>query len=424
MSGTYLIPQASEDPRVVFSQIEEALSAPLPDSTKDPVAEAAELALKLAAEFGLHSWNLQQLGIVDPLAVVESRRPIVGTAFTFFQRLVRKLTGWFLAPQANQITQFHLEAIEAFRAMQALHAHQISSPAANPPLAQLQAEMAQLTASQRAVQDNLLNRDRILSRIDRLEKLVQALRLDRGEAERRQFGAPAGGEGAAAEMNYAAFQARFRGSETSVTERQAELLADYEGAAGPILDIGCGRGEFLELLAGRGFDAYGIDENQAQIVHCNAEGMTAFHDDALSHLAGLPDQHLGGIHAGHVVEHLPGNQRWQLLRLAALKLRSNGTLIIEAPNPRVLAVSATTFWLDPTHVSPVHPDTLSFWLGQLGFQKIDIRYCAPFPPEDQLARVSTTRHGNAEWATEMNDLIDRLNQLLLGDRDFVLIAHR
>jgi O-antigen chain-terminating methyltransferase len=193
---------------------------------------------------------------------------------------------------------------------------------------------------------------------------------------------------------------------------------------GPVLDLGCGRGEFLGLLVEAGLDSYGIDESPELVEACRAAGYTAFRDDALTHLAGLPDRHLGGIFASHLIEHLTGAELWTLLRLAAAKIRPGGSLVFESPNPRVLGVTATTFWLDPTHQHPVHPDTAQFLLEQSGFTRIEVRYQTPFPVEEQLPRFAEDSDPEGNLERRLNRVIDRLNDLLLGCREYVISARR
>src|SRR5207237_1031387 len=218
----------------------------------------------------------------------------------------------------------------------------------------------------------------------RLERLVQALRLAGADLpERAVLGTRSVLSRAPAGFDYRAFEDRFRGAPELIRERQAPLVECFRGVDGAVLDIGCGRGEFLSLMAAAGLDAYGIEESPELVAACRDAGLEAFRDDAITHLAGLPDAHLGGILASHVIEHLPGAELWQLLQLAAAKIRPGGLVILESPNPRVLAVSGTTFWLDPTHVRPVHPETAQFLLEQLGFTATEIRYQTPFPPQDQ-----------------------------------------
>jgi SAM-dependent methyltransferase len=373
------------------------------------VEAGAERAPEPAAtldRLGGHLWDLDQHKQLDASAVIESRRPLVGGLIVRAQRLVRRLTGWYLLPILEQIRLFEADTAGALRALETL------------------ARRLDDVETLRTVQTDLLNRDRILSRLDRLERLVQALRLAGADLPERAFlGTRSVVSRAPTGFDYRAFEDRFRGPPELIRARQAPLVDLFRGPDGPVLHIGCGRGEFLSLMAAAGLDAYGIEESPELVADCRDAGLDAFRDDAITHLAGLDDAHLGGILASHVVEHLPAPELWQLFQLAAAKLRPGGAFVMESPNPRVLAVSGTTFWLDPTHVRPVHPDTARFLLEQLGFTGIEIRYQMPFPEEDQLPRLDAPASGDA-LEVRLNALIDRLNDLLFGARDYLLIARR
>ena len=165
---------------------------------------------------------------------------------------------------------------------------------------------------------------------------------------------------------------RFRGPEEVVSRnfsRYVETFARHTD----ILDIGCGRGEFLSLVPA----ARGIDLNPDCIALCREQNLNAEVADAFTYLAALPDESLGGIFCGQMIEHVPRLRLPALIALCAAKLRPGAPIVFETPNPECLAIFATHFYLDPTHQHPVPPKLMAFYLLEAGFKSIEIERFAP-----------------------------------------------
>lgn len=177
-------------------------------------------------------------------------------------------------------------------------------------------------------------------------------------------------------LDYAAFAERFRGSEEYVRERQ-RFYAPYFAGRADVLDLGCGRGEFLDLMREAGVSARGIELSPELAALCRTKGIEADCGDLLERLPAVAHASLGGIFCAHVVEHLPPEHLPGLIRTAAAKLRPNGILAIETPNPECLAVFATHFYLDPTHVRPVPPGLLGFYMQESGLGRIELHRFSP-----------------------------------------------
>jgi 2-polyprenyl-3-methyl-5-hydroxy-6-metoxy-1,4-benzoquinol methylase len=172
------------------------------------------------------------------------------------------------------------------------------------------------------------------------------------------------------------FAERFRGSEEYVRRKQRFYLPFFEGRRA-VLDVGCGRGEFLELMREAGVRARGIDLDAGCVEACRARGLDAEAADLFAHLASLEDGALDGIFSAQVVEHLPPERLPELARLAAAKLAPGGLLAIETPNPECLAIFTTHFYLDPTHRRPIPAGLLSFYLEEAGMGLIQVHRLSP-----------------------------------------------
>jgi len=177
-------------------------------------------------------------------------------------------------------------------------------------------------------------------------------------------------------IDWLRFAEKFRGSEAAIKQRQQMYAVRFQGH-GPVLDIGCGRGELLEVLRDSGIEARGIDLNEDSIALCRSKGLEVEAADLFAYLSVLPDSSLGGIVGSQVVEHLPAERLPELIRLAHAKLRTGATLAIETPNPECLAIFATHFYLDPTHRHPIPPALMSFYLEEAGFGRIEVERLSP-----------------------------------------------
>jgi O-antigen chain-terminating methyltransferase len=235
---------------------------------------------------------------------------------------------------------------------------------------------------------------------------------------------PAAGEGAVG--SYLAFEERFRGASEKIRESQRDYVPRF-AAGGRILDAGCGRGEFLELLAEAGLEGYGVDRDPGMVALCREKGLAVEEGDVLGHLASLPDASLGGIFAAQVVEHLVPADLSRLVALAAAKLRPGGVFLAETINPTCLATFAGAFYLDPTHTRPVHPEALRFQLEEAGFATVEILWRSPFPPEARLKEVDLFhRLQTFEDAllNVVNDNANQLNALIYGHQDYAAVGVR
>ena len=195
-------------------------------------------------------------------------------------------------------------------------------------------------------------------------------------AETAQRLAPAAPAAAPLAFDYARFAERFRGSEDYVKAGQQFYLPYFQGCRN-VLDIGCGRGEFLKMMQTAGIPARGIELSAESVAACNLQGLEAETADAFPYLAALPEGSLDGIFCSQVVEHLPADRLPELIRLCAGRLAPHGVIAIETPNPECLAIFATHFYLDPTHTRPVPHPLLIFYLEEFGVGNIELRRLTP-----------------------------------------------
>lgn len=179
------------------------------------------------------------------------------------------------------------------------------------------------------------------------------------------------------ELDWTRFADTFRGREEDIRQRQQRHIGRFTGTESEILDVGCGRGEFLEAARDAGLKARGIELSEECVALCRSKGLTADYADLFEHLASIPDRSLGGILCSQVVEHLPPDRVPGLIRLMAAKTRQGGLIAFETPNPECLAIFATHFYIDPTHTRPVPSILLRFYMEEAGLGQIEVETFAP-----------------------------------------------
>jgi SAM-dependent methyltransferase len=171
---------------------------------------------------------------------------------------------------------------------------------------------------------------------------------------------------------YDAFEEIFRGPESRVRELlepYVPLLSEHE----PVLDVGCGRGELLELLRDAGTAARGVDVDEGMVERTRRKGLDVELADAVSYLERQEPESLGAIFASHVIEHLPYDELLQLFALSRRALRPGGLFVVETINVHSLA-AFKTFWTDPSHRAPIFPEVARALALIHGFADAEIIY--------------------------------------------------
>jgi O-antigen chain-terminating methyltransferase len=208
----------------------------------------------------------------------------------------------------------------------------------------------------------------------------------------------------------------FRGSREEIKGRIAVYVPKFRAAgagtaAAPILDLGCGRGELLEVLQADGLTASGVDTNRAAVEECRERGLRVELRDAFEALGKVPDGSLGGLAAVHLVEHLPFSLLLKLIDEALRVLRPGGIAVFESPNPMNVLVGSANFYIDPTHRNPVHPLTLRHLLEARGMVGIETMMLHPVPPEKRVPDADS-------------ELARRFNEYFYGPQDYAVVGRR
>jgi ubiquinone/menaquinone biosynthesis C-methylase UbiE len=215
---------------------------------------------------------------------------------------------------------------------------------------------------------------------------------------------------------YLFFEDRFRGTRQEIKERlRVYLPLIEESGAGsedqPILDIGCGRGEWLELISEKKRTIIGVDLNQTLVQQCIERGMNVVEKDAVAYLQSLPENSMGAITAFHLIEHLPLNTLLHFLNETLRVLRKGGIAIFETPNPENVLVGSCNFYFDPTHRNPLPPQMVQFFLESRGFYRVSIQKLHPYPDEEKIP-------------DDGSEIVKRFNQRFYGPQDYAVIGYK
>ena len=328
----------------------------------------------------------------------------------------RQLTGSLMAvydAALNGLTDELLKRWESMAAREARFEARVAAVAA------LAADHEDLRASLALVQQSTLTLKREVERT-----LTGTVTASPGPA-----GPPSPASAAAAALDsykYVGFEDRFRGSQADIAQRLESYLPAFAGAH-DVLDVGCGRGEFLDVLQQAGVPARGIDLNHEMVEICTARGLDVIESDMLGYLESLPDGALGGLIAVQVVEHLDPSYLMRSLDVAYHKLRPGSTIILETINPACWFAFFSSYIRDVTHVRPLHPDTLQYLLTASGFQSVRVDFRAPYPEHEKLQRVAPPADATSpagELTEAFNANASRLNALLFTHLDYAAVGVR
>ncbi len=333
---------------------------------------------------------------VDALPEVDGLKGLRRRAARMTASLVLYLTRFFARPQ----TQVNLSSLNAFR-----HALDLFSDA--------DAALRNMERKVQGVKSDMLS----------LEYRLNAV-LD----NKPQSGAAAAAH-APSELPhsldalYLAFENEFRGRREDVKKKLMAYTPYVQAAAreasGPALDIGCGRGEWLELMRAQGLAARGIDSNRLQLEECRKLKLDVEEADWFEYLAKVPASSLSLVTGFHVIEHISFYPLVRLLDEIHRVLAPGGMVIFETPNPENTDVGSCLFYTDPTHQKPLFPPTIRFLAEQRGYINIEILRLNP-----ESASVPSDLPAEHELASRLNPVFELLRSRFAGGRDFSMIARK
>lgn len=388
---------------------------------------------------------------------------------TFLKRVVRKLLKCLIPPILEKQNRFNAHVVRCLNALSGLFAHanvqaeeiaslkrELSSyreetekqakelsayREENEKQTKVLQEMMQLIGQKASVQqlnsaeDQLRDLRQKIDNLDRqadassaaTAKLLMKYRsneditvIQEDKDERHEQKKPNTGESVYTILDYFKFQNYFRGTRSVISEKQKMYLPYFQNSAGPVIDVGCGRGEFLRLMKDNHITAFGVDLYPEYEVEGEINGLDVRQGNGIEFLKNS-DLKFGGIFSAQVIEHISFSELQELCAAAYEKLLPGAYLVLETPNPTCLAVYTATFYVDPTHNKPVHPLLLEYILKEVGFSDIQIVFTEASRLDVPLPLIESDAIHNLQ---EINNAITRVSNLLYGSVDYAVIARK
>ena len=228
--------------------------------------------------------------------------------------------------------------------------------------------------------------------------------------------------------DYRSFQDRFRGEPEVIAERMRNHVERFAAVDGRVADLGCGRGEFLDLLRDAGIVAVGVELNAVDVEECTRRGHEAVTADLFDWLEQQDDASLGGIFMAQVIEHLPPADWQRFIELAARKLAAGGRVVVETINPESLYAMARAYVIDPTHVRPVHPDLLAFLARRAGLHPVEVEFQAPVPADERATGLPFFQEPPSDDTSAelvaLREALVRLDRICCAPQEYTLQATR
>lgn len=305
---------------------------------------------------------------------ITSHRKIIGKIIVIVKRMIRKSIHWYIQPIVQQQNEFNSYSTRTLNSM---------------------------TAKIKLI-DNELNEK--LKKVDYLKEKIDLLEKELEKKNKKL------------NFNYLKFEDKYRGSEEEI-KNKLQVYLEYFKESTNILDIGCGRGEFLEILKENNIEAKGIDINDDMISLCKDKKLNIQKNDALEYLKGLEDNSLGGVIMNQVIEHMEPNYLIELVELVYKKLKPDAYFIAETINPQSLIVFTEAYFMDLSHVRMIHPYTIKFLLESKGFSEASIEYLSKVGNDLRLPEVS-------ELPEDFNNAISKLSDVVYGYRDYAIIGRK
>ena len=395
------------NPDVLLDRVQQLVStisgqsATAPGNT-DPVS-TEQLAAPVHAMQPLHA----ELNAPD-LSGARGARGRIGRTV---KRVMRRLTSWYVEPRWVLQKEFDLREIEFCR--EVIGAFALT----NTHLERVDAELEELR------RHNVRLRLQVVAEIERNNRqrrqVEEALREMASQTDLESLGRiirrlDVSGT-TSTKIDYVEFEDRCRGSSEDIKHAQERYLSlfAFAPADGVILDIGCGRGEMVELLMAAGHKAIGVDMDTNMIELCQAKGLPVVQDDGLHFLTVSDDESLGGIFCAQVVEHLLTPELERLIELSYRKLMPGAVLVMETINPRSLFALGNHFFADTSHIRPVHPETLRFICEEIGFERVELEERSLHPLMKSVDELPS-----GEVSTAVKELL----RSVFGFMDYAIVA--
>lgn len=378
-----------------------------------PVAETADFDRPMPPDV---SFTLEECEVLPANYQVDWHRPVVGQAHAAVRRQINAEVRRYVDPALARQTRLNYRLTELLQRI--VRDHGIALDQLRDQVSQaggLRMELDALRAQASTLKAELLGlRSEVTTAREDTRRLAASVRLFERAATNGAAESPD------LHLDYLAFNERVGGGLDHERQLYSMFLPYFAGVSDPVVDLGCGRGPFLDLLRGIDVPAIGVDRDAQVVSYSRGLGHRVIESDALTFLDGVEEGTLGGLFAAHLVEHLPRPSLAGFFKQCRRALAPGGHAVFITPDPRSLFVLSDTFFKDLTHVAPIHPAALTFLAEQADFASHEVRTLSPVPEARHLEGEDIP----GAWSPALRRNMAKMEELLFGDLDYALIARR
>lgn len=350
-----------------------------------------------------------------------SHRKILGSFIVFGKKLARKLLYWYVSKPLIMQKNFNASITRTLNYFYNQFLQLVDN--FNGNLGKIEEELNKL-------ENEVLNLSNLCTRLDQENSMLQNI-IKSQEQHINNLNIAVNGRFKLDEVwniNYLEFENQFRGREEDIKKKLADVYLPIvkDKVSEPIIDIGCGRGELVEILSENGYKVTGIDLNDQMVQYCLEKKLNVHYADATEYLENIEDESVGTIFTLHVLEHLSPLQIMDLLKLCYRKLKKGGLMIMETPNPECLYTLAYGFTIDLTHKRMLHPYTMQFIFDEIGFSEKRVKHLSPVEEKVILKTITENEQtiiSKADIST-INQNTAKINNLLFSYQDYAIIARK
>lgn len=345
---------------------------------------------------------------------IYSCRKWIGSGIVFGKKVARKLLKFLIEPVVEEQNQFNSATV---RTLNDIRNHHVVFQAATDYLCQETRKQAQQLEDLRNESAQELSKLK-----EELNKAIAFSRqkLEQMKEEIQQLEDVQTRDDIYDSIDYFKFQEEMRGSFEEIKRRQLRYLS-YFTECSNVIDLGCGRGEFLDVLREHGIGAVGVDSYEKSIDYCRMRGLQVTRGDAIQFLCDQKEGSADGVFSAQLIEHIPAGEILRLCKESYRVMKPDSYIVLETPNPTCLSVYMNSFYLDPSHKNPVHPHLMEYFMRECGFRNIQIVYSGDSKVNYRFPLLNVE---NCQNLAEFNNGINLLSNIIFGSQDYAIVAQK
>jgi len=362
---------------------------------------------------------------------ITSHRPIIGTAIVFVKKIVRKLLRWLISYPFTSVEEFNQSTVSALHHLKdgLITMHQEQSEIMEKlilenellkkkqkEMNEIHKEMVKFIGDLREELSQIKTTARISNeRTRRMERLAKypelAIAVEQQpiiQENNIQYSQRINDDS----FDYFMFDEYYRGNKQKIKERQKRYIKYFKGKEN-VLDLGCGRGYFCELLQFQGISYLGIDNNPDMLSACQENSLNVMNSEIMDYLNRQPNQSIGGVFLGNIVDHFTPQQFYELLRLVYQKLQPGAYCVMESVNPQSIQTMQEYPFTDVLNGKLLNPRTAKFMYESAGLNLVQLDFCSSLDSGFDKLIIENEK---------MSDYLEKIDDLLFGDQFYSVVG--